>query len=490
MKTCNLLNIIILATALLGCYNNEEEPNIFHRLSYFQPEGFKDSLLTGTFEVFENRETMKGRKISLFVAVTPALVRDSLKEPIFIIDGGPGVGASHQSYFYTEIDTNYRRYHDIVYVDVRGTGKSNPLHCIDLQTKSSPQEYFNFPYPKEDLKACLEAYQDTVDFNFYKTRYIVEDLEEVRQWLGYNKINLLGISFGGKVSLRYMDRFPNAIHRVVLHAPDAPNIDYLSKRGRFSQRALDLLFDYCGEDSLCNSVYPNIEKEFYLLMKRLKTGGIKQAISFNDSIYHVEITWPPVAQQIAKMLYQDASYVQIPYIIHEAFLGNYGPLLDVFDVTNTETNYFFADGMWLSNICGEDIPEATRNYEEKEKESFLGDYTYQTRKISCDIWPVDEADETEYKSVISNIPTLILSGYMDPTLPPETGAEIASKLSNSQHIIIPYMAHMFADLSHLECYDNYVVAFFENREEELNTNCFNEMKPQPFKLPATEDNMP
>ncbi len=487
MKTSIFWTLVLAASTLVSCSVNKKELKLFERLSYVQPDGYKDSLLVGTLDVFENRETHSGRKISLHVAVTPAHVRDSLLEPIFVIDGGPGIGVFHQSYFYTEMDSSYRRYHDIVYVDVRGTGNSRPLHCLELQTKSTPQEYFMDPYPQQELEVCIEKYKDSVDFNFYKTKYIVEDLEEVRKWLGYEKINLLGISFGGKVSLMYMDRYPESIHRVVLHAPDAPNIDHVSKRGRYAQRALDKLFDFCASDSLCRSNFPNIRQEFQTLMDRLRTNEVRQKISLNSSTEEVTMRWFPIARKLANMLYQDDSYILIPHIVHEAFLENYIPLFDAMGLTNTQTNYFLAYGMWFSNICGEDIPKATENYDSAEKETFLSDYLYQTRKTACDTWVVDPAEPAAYKRVVSDIPTLVLSGELDPTLPPETGEEIVRGLSNGHHITIPYMGHMFADLSNLECYDNYILAFFDNDNENAQkSDCFNEMKPKPFKISPTK----
>ena len=483
----NTLFILVLsASPFLGCSPGEQDHNIFSQLTFHQPEGFTDSLLVGTLEVFENRETREGSKIPLFVGVTPALIRDSLLEPIFIVDGGPGIAASNQSYFYTQIDTNYRRYHDIVYIDVRGTGKSRPLHCLELQTKSSPQDYFDNPYPREKLEACIDRYRDSVDFNCYRSTYIVDDMEDVRQWLGYDKINLMGLSFGGKVSLMYMDRYPSSTHRVVLHAPDAPNIDYVSKRGRYSQRALNELFDFCARDSFCRTSYPDIRSEFDALMLRLQNEVITEEVTSNDSTFILELSWPPVAAKIANMLYHDAGYIQIPYIVHEAFLKNYHPLLEAMNVTNGETDYFFADGMWLSNICSEDIPQVSRIDDDKEKASFLSDYTFSTRSQACKDWPVNKADSSAYNAVVSDIPTLLLSGHFDPAIPPETGAEIVKTLSNGQQIVIPYMAHMLFDLTNIECYDQYVLAYFDNSHSQLKPDCFQEMKPQPFKLPPAE----
>ena len=480
-------SIILSITSFIfwSCNPSEERSGIFDRLSFYQPEGFTDSLLVGTFEVFENRETQSGRKIPLSIVVTPALERECLKEPIFILDGGPGIGVSHQAYFYTEIDDRYRRCHDIIFVDVRGTGNSQPLHCIELQTKASPTEHFDHPYQTRELEACLNMYRDTVDFNFYKTEYIVEDLEEVRQWLGYDKINLIGISFGGKVALRYMDRFPAAINRTVLHAPDGPNIDHLGHRGRNSQRALDILFSHCVQDSSCNSAYPDIDTEFVALMNRIKKGGVFADATVKDSTYRIELSWPPIANKIAGLLYDDAGYVQIPHIVHEAYLENYEPLLNAFNFGNTDTNFFYADGMFFSNFCAEDMPFALQNFSEEENATFLGDYMFQTRRDACATWPVEPIDESLAKGVISDLPTLIFSGNLDPTLPPETGALIANGLTNSLQIEIPHMGHMFAALTNLECYDDYVIAFLENREETEDKECFKSMKPNPFKLPST-----
>ena len=297
----------------------------------------------------------------------------------------------------------------------------------------------------------------------------------------------MGVSFGGKLALMYMDRYPESINRVVLHAPDGPNIDHVSKRGRYSQRALDKLFEYCTSDSLCSATYPNIKQEFQELMTRMKTEEVKQEIIMDDTTHQIIMTWSPVAYKLQSMFYQDNDYIQIPYIVHEAYLENYMPLLDAMQINNTDTNYFLAYGMWLSNICAEDIPLASSNYSDAEKETFLSDYIYQTRKNACDQWPVDPGEDSTFQRIVSDIPTLLISGDFDPTLPPETGVEIVSSLSNSQHIVIPYMGHIFADLSNIDCYDNYIVAFFDEKQDDLQLDCFNEMKPQPFKLTPKKD---
>ncbi len=483
MKKLNFLFSLVVMGGLATCTHKYSEPLIFDELTYFQPEGFQDSVLIGTLDVFENRDKSTGKTIPLFVAVTPALKRDSLREPIFIVDGGPGVAASNQAYFYTEEDDTFRKYHDIVYIDVRGTGRSAPLNCIDIQTKTSPQEHFEHPYSKEELMSCIEVYKDSVDFNFYATKYIVEDMEEVRQWLGYDKINIYGVSYGGKVSLMYMDRYPEVINRVVLHTPDAPNIAYTANRGKWSEQALQKVFDYCLTHSLCGSTFPEIKSEFTALKERMLTDTVTVDVSFNDSIMSLSIKWYPIAAKISSYLYSDYTYSQLPYIIHEAYLENYTPLLEMFNLNDTTTSYLFADGMFLSNICAEEIPH--QEADSSEYASFLSDYIYRTRKEACDHWPVNRVDRSIYEPVKSDIPALIISGGFDPTFSLETGERIASTLPNSKQVIIPHMGHMLGNLSNLECYDQNVLRYFDG--EPLDLECYSTMKPTDFLLSSTND---
>ena len=59
---------------------------------------------------------------------------------------------------------------------------------------------------------------------------------------------------------------------------------------------------------------------------------------------------------------------------------------------------------------------------------------------------------------------------------------MASRLSNSGHVVIPYMGHMIAALSNIECYDTFVLSFFEGREDQAGVDCFSELTAQPFKV--------
>ncbi|HXO26462.1 MAG TPA: hypothetical protein VOA80_03900, partial [Thermoanaerobaculia bacterium] len=85
--------------------------------------------LCGTYEVFENRETHSGRKLSLRIVLLPATGPAQAADPIFFLAGGPGEGTTESASAPELVHSPMRTLRDLVFVDTRGTGRSNPLSC-------------------------------------------------------------------------------------------------------------------------------------------------------------------------------------------------------------------------------------------------------------------------------------------------------------------------------------------------------------------------
>ena len=60
---------------------------------------------------------------------------------------------------------------------------------------------------------------------------------------------------------------------------------------------------------------------------------------------------------------------------------------------------------------------------------------------ACAFWPRGTVDASFYEPVQSSIPTLIMSGEIDPVTPPVWGEAIAKTLPNSKHIVMPGTGH-------------------------------------------------
>src|SRR5258706_9662281 len=137
-----LLSLTVLATSLLP--GPQQGP-----LKPCKVAGVDEQLLCGKLSVFENRQTRTGRKINLNVVVLPALDQQHKEAPLFDLAGGPGIASTSAAFDYATALRNYRRHRDVVLVDQRGTGESNPLHC-----KNNDPHYLREMYSTRYVDDC------------------------------------------------------------------------------------------------------------------------------------------------------------------------------------------------------------------------------------------------------------------------------------------------------------------------------------------------
>src|SRR5262249_42180246 len=146
-----------------------------------------------------------GRQISLRIARIAAINRHKAPDPLFLLAGGPGESATTM---YTTVAPALERIHrdrDIVLLDQRGTGQSNGLNCDldeDDLTIASDEVI------AAQTKRCLETLSTRADVRYYTTSLAVQDLDRVREALGYSFINLYGASYGTRVAQQYLRHFP------------------------------------------------------------------------------------------------------------------------------------------------------------------------------------------------------------------------------------------------------------------------------------------
>ena len=200
----SLIGLACVLLLLAACHKGAL-PGGLAKLKPCQIEGINETLLCGKLTVFENRETQAGRKIDLNVVVLPAFDQKTKLEPLFHLEGGPGVAATGVAGFYATDGKEYRRRHDVVLVDQRGTGQSNPL---SIRQKKAPQDYLSEMYPVDYVKKMRETLERRADLTQYTTSIAMDDLDDVRAWLGYDRINLFGLSYGTRAALVYLRQHP------------------------------------------------------------------------------------------------------------------------------------------------------------------------------------------------------------------------------------------------------------------------------------------
>jgi pimeloyl-ACP methyl ester carboxylesterase len=456
-------------------------------------EGVDEELLCGKLSVFENRKSRSGRKIDLNVVVLPALEHGEKDAPLFDLQGGPGIAATAQARWYATDLKEYRHRRDVVLVDQRGTGASNPLQCGDNGSGKNLGEM----YPVEYVRECRRKLELIADLTQYTTPSAMDDLDDVRAWLGYEKINLIGLSYGTRAALVFIRQHAEHVRAAVLIGV-APTYSKLPMyHAPNAQRAMSLLFDECAADAVCSGAYPHAREELAQVLARLRRhpASVQYTLPTSKREVSIKIRGDVFAEKLRSQMYDPAGARRLPFLIHRAVQGDFTPFLKMTihedDAASTSSGFSIADGMYLSVTCAEDVPFIDpREAERVNRGTFFGDYRVQQQRRACRYWRRAALPAGYAEPVTSNVPVLIFSGYMDPVTPPAWGAEVASHFPNGKNVVIRHHAHVPVALTNIECLDRVTLDFLQRASTaNLDTSCLDLMLPPPFYVerPAVRD---
>ncbi len=440
-----LVVIIVAVCALGGCDGSRRGGSgAALKLERCRLEGVAAQARCGTWEVWEDREAKSGRRLSLHVAVLPALAARPAPDPLFILAGGPGQSASSVARVLAPALERIRRKRDIVFVDQRGTGESAPLHCELEPAKASLNERLRAELDEEAVRRCVAELSKSHDLRHYGTNVAMDDLDEVRAALGYERINLWGGSYGTRAGLVYLRKHPERVRSAILDGV-APMALVLPKDvAADADRALKLLFENCESSGPCREAWPRLGARFEALLTKLgeTPARVEAPHPVTGEPERVEITREAFTRILRALLYQPEATSLVPLTIDRASKGDFRPFLAQSELVSSGFSKDLAVGMFLSVVCTEDAPFLDEREVRKAAEGTFVGATFAVDIIrSCALWPRGSIPEGFREPVVSDKPVLLLSGELDPVTPPRWGEEAARHLPNSKHLVLPATGH-------------------------------------------------
>src|SRR4030095_10510328 len=132
-------------------------------------------------------------KIPLNIVLLPSINPKPAPDPLFYLAGGPGGAAT--AYASEKFMDGLRRNRDVVLVDQRGTGELNLLNGPWRGSKEDMRGYFGELFQIDRVKACRAELEKIADLTQYTTSIAIDDLDEVRAALGYDRVNVYGGSY-------------------------------------------------------------------------------------------------------------------------------------------------------------------------------------------------------------------------------------------------------------------------------------------------------
>jgi len=441
----------------------------------------------GTLDVYENRATRSRRLNSLNILVLPATSNKREPDPIVYFSGGPGGSATEDAPGLAQGFPKLREHRDMLFVDQRGTGKSHPLDCT-LYNPADLQSYLGYFFPLDEVRKCRTKLEANSDLKLYTTTIAMDDMDDVRAALGYDKLNLFGGSYGTRAAMTYLKRHPQHVRVAVLSGVSPTNHYMPSDFPQSTERALQGVLSECAADKACSEAFPNIKEETKTVLAQLIKGPVEVEVQKPQSTERVKIKLSRdlAAEAIRYMLYAPIPAGRVPLVLHLAAQGNYVPLAQAALRYRTGLVGSGSNGMYLSVTCAEDVPWIKPGEGERlAANTFLGDYRLRQQREACALWPRADIERDYAEPVRSDLPVLILSGQWDPVTPPANGERAAKTLTNSLNIVVPSGAHGLGGLEGIDCIDNIIMDVIERGTTKgIDTTCVKNIHRKAFALKA------
>lgn len=417
----------------------------------------------GVLIVPENRAKPGSRSIRVPVVIQRARSGAPSKDAMLFMAGGPGVTAMANAR--SGKGNPFLETRDQILLEPRGGHAAQPaLECPEVAAAREAPNSKPAAVTQAAVACRARLVASGVDLDGYTSAETADDIEVARVALGYDKLNLYGLSYGGRLALTFVHRHPDSVRAVVLDSPLPPHVNYDETATAGLRRAFNEVLDGCAVDLACSRAYPNLAADFTKLVTGARGAEIADALA--GALGDPKIT--PL----------------LPRIIAEAAAGRTAELVPLLARAKGASN--FAWGLRLSVWCAEEMPfeDAARMADQVSPRHGLGGMDARTVPPEvCQAWKVAPAPAIENTPVKSDVPVLIFAGQLDANTPPAWGQGLLADLPNARFVLMPGRAH---GASFNACAGKLTVAFIADPAQPLDTRCVAQTRGPDWSLSAAK----
>lgn len=453
----------------------------------------------GYLTVPEDRSQPSGRTIKLAVAVFHSENPDKMSTPLIYLEGGPGGSAlEYLSLTFNDRYAELLKNQDIILFDQRGVGRSQPaLDCkeiTDLTMNTLDQVLTVDEAVKQGndaAAACANRLAgEGINLGSYNSAENASDVNDLRIALGYDKLDLYGISYGTKLALTIMRDHPEAVRSAIIDSIFPPQVTNNDAPINF-ERSLSVLFKGCADDEACNKAFPDLENIFYDTIDQLNANPASFQVVDPTTAQKrdVKMDGDSFAATIFQALYATEIISELPKSIYDVHNGDTGflSLWTQLEITQLDA---ISVGMNYAVQCTEELAfdttvsiDAVLAKVNPKLQGFARRNGIDDSQIAlCSVWNKAKPNPIENEPVKSDIPTLVVSGEYDPITPPEYGKETATTLSSSYFFEFPGTGHGVIPSS--ECALSIAQAFLKDPNTKPDSSCIADMKEPAFNTGA------
>ncbi|WP_422083584.1 alpha/beta fold hydrolase [Ulvibacterium sp.] len=365
--------------------------------------------------------------------------------PLFVLSGGPGDDPSilQQLEDIIPILVPYSFRSDVVVVEQRGNGLSKPnLSCprtfempLDrpLDISEFSETYVAY------IKKCSSYWQkQNRNLKGYNVLEMVEDIEMVREVLSYEKIMILGGSFGSHHGLAYLKLHPDRVDRAVFDSPEG--LKHTVKLPSEVNRILYQLSELVTEDSILSKKIPSFISLVKEVLQKLDRNPVTETVIHPVTQEKVSIVLGKYDLQLITALELGRmGYRELPFRYLQMKAGDYSWAANfaIYIRVNQRKNLMAVLTDCASGATGNRWKQVIR----EGKEAILEDALNNINFADCHELPLrDVQGELEF-DFVSDIPILLISGSQDARTPPRNAQEIMLNHKNIKWLNVKYGTH-------------------------------------------------
>lgn len=426
----------------------------------------------GELVVPENRSQTSERTLKLAVVRFRSTTAKP-RSPIVYLEGGPGVSGINGAFgFLFPVIADLRAVADVIVLDQRGTGRSEPDTKCNARVIDFTGTQLNEPAMRDAAAAgsrkCAEALRAKgIDLSAIQTDENADDLESLRVALHADRLNLLSFSYGTHVAETFSRRHPRSLESVVLVGPALP----------------DTLLKLPSEQDAQVRVIAALAKmpELLATMRRVHAQLDAKPAKFDVADPETKETRPIAVSGfgmqwlVSAMLAKPEMVAALPMFYDATARGDFTILRDA-------TGFLFAPAPRATNFlarCAAVSSAAQQARVGREKaNSVLGDAINFPEPGGCKAWPHGTA--TNQKSFRWPGPTLVVTGTLDANAPPARIEQLRKFFPHRQSLTVDFAGHN--DLLGDETVRHELVRFFrEGRISKMRS-----ARPRPEFLPRAQ----
>ena len=465
LKSCILFWLVQAFCGLLASSAQAEIPR-FEATSCSGVPDISDvlpRLRCGVVQVPRDYAHPEGSTFALAVVVIASAQQPAKTDPVVYISGGPGAPLTKYAGF--QARHPYAADRDMILIDQRGMGRSEPLLCPSMQSDLVKAMFAVVTQPTASAlaadraahAACHDAIVSRgINPDDFGTAVTVEDFEWVRRALGVTRWNVIGESYGTTVAMTLLASHPQAIRSVVLDSLNPPDSYFGMPWSARVMKAREAFFSACQLNRNCSASYPNLSALYHEVLERLKQHEYVVTLpsSLGLSSDRIALTPSLFEELVGRLIYYPPTYADLPRLIRATGDGDIklaGEALATL-LKNAISNG--NEGAFVAVEC-RDRP---RWREEVNAGVSPLDLALLPPGI-CNNW--SELGPEPKVPYDVTVPILALAGEFDPNITPEASRRVADRLGpNAQWILFAGIGHSVRHFS--ACAQTLVAKFIDS----------------------------